>query len=300
MFEVRIGATTLCALLVLAASAAPAFADAIARGDSAFLRRAEGGSDGRAASEPIGEAIRAYQEAVATDPRDLEARWKLLRALHFEGDFVADQREAKRRVFDRGRILSDEGVKLMAERVGGGKQLHELSARELQERLTEAAVFPYDIAAFYFWSAINWAAWSRVSGLVSAVRRGVANRLRDYTLVVLTLEPDYEEAGAQRLMAALHARLPRVPFLSGWVNRSEALPYVERALAIAPEHPGNHLLLALTLLDLYPERRAEALAVLEEVSALDPRPASEVEDLAVRREARERLEKELASNGEPQ
>ena len=132
------------------------------------------------------------------------------------------------------------------------------------------------------------------------MRRGVANRIRDYTIVVLTLEPEYEEGGGHRMMGALHARLPRVPFVSGWVDRSKALPHVERALAIAPEHPGNHLLLALTLLDLHPERRAEALAVLEEVSALEPRAASEVEDLAVRWEARERLEEELALDREPQ
>lgn len=300
MFEVRIAATTLWALLLLVALAAPAFAGAIARGDAAFLRRAEGGSNGRAVSGPIGEAIRAYQEAVTTDPRNLEARWKLLRALHFEGDFVVDEPDAKRRVFDRGRILSEEGVMLLTERLDGGKQPHELSVPSLQEWLTEAAASPHDIAAFYFWSAINWAAWGQLSGLMSAVRRGVANRVRDYALVVLTLEPEYEAGGGHRMMSALHARLPRVPFISGWVDRSEALPQVERALVIAPEHPGNHLLLALTLLDLDPERRSEALAVLEEVSVLEPRTASEVEDLALRREARERLEEELASAGAPQ
>jgi tetratricopeptide (TPR) repeat protein len=292
-----VGARTFCALLALAALAPPALPDGIARGDAAFLRRAEGGRDGRAAPEPIGEAIRAYQEAVATDPRDLEARWKLLRALHFEGDFAIDEREAKRRVFDRARILSDEGMALLAERVGGKKRLQEISGGALQERLAQAGVSSHGVAAFYFWSAINWAAWSQVSGLLSAVRRGVANRLRDYTLLVLALEPDYEEGGAHRMMAALHARLPRVPFLSSWVDRSEALPHVERALAIAPEHPGNHLLLAITLLDLHPERRAEALVALEQVSVLEPRPATEVEDLAIRREARERLELERAAEG---
>jgi len=297
MFEVRIGATTSCALLALATLATPALPDVIARGDAAYLGRAEGGRDGRAAPEPIGEAIRAYQEAVATDPRDLEARWKLLRALHFEGEFATDEREAKRRVFDRARILSDEGVTLLAEQVGGGKQLHELSSDALQERLARDAASPDDVAALYFWSAINWAAWSQVSGLLNAVRRGVANRLRDYALLVLVLEPDYEEGGADRLMAALHARLPRVPFLSGWVDRSKALPHVERALEIAPEHPGNHLLLAVTLLDLYPERRAEALALLEKVSVVEPRRATEVEDLAIRREAGERLVEERASAG---
>ena len=294
----RARAQTFCALLAFAALETPALGDGIARGDAAFLGRAEGGMDGHAAPEAIGEAIRAYQEAVSEDPSDLEARWRLLRALHFEGDFAIDEREAKHLVFDRGRILSEQGVKLLAEGIGGGKQLHELSEGALQERLTRAGVSSHDVAAFYFWSTVNWAAWSRVSGLLSAVRRGVANRLRAYTLLVLALEPDYEEGGAYRMMSALHARLPRVPFLSGWVDRSEALPLAERALAIGPEHPGNHLLLALTLLDLHPERRAEALALLEDVAALEPRRATEVEDLATRREARERLERERVAAGE--
>ena len=102
------------------------------------------------------------------------------------------------------------------------------------------------------------------------------------------------------MMSALHARLPRVPFVSGWVDRSEALPHAERALAIAPQHPGNRLLLALPLVGLHPGRRPEALAVLEEVSEFVPRAASEVEDLTIRRQARERLEEELASVGELQ
>lgn len=286
-------------LLLLGGAAPPAHPDAIARGEAAYLRRAAGGGDGRAALEPIGEAIRAFQEATAADPRNLEARWKLLRALHFEGEFATDERDAKHRIFDRARALSEEGVALLAERIDGGDRLHELSADLLEERIAQAAVSRYDVAAFYFWSAINWAAWSQTSGLLNAVRRGAAGRIHDYALLVVALDPEHEEGGAHRLLAALHARLPRVPFVSGWVDRSQALAHVERALEIAPEHPGNHLLLAITLLDLHPERRAEALALLEEVSALEPRRATEVEDLAIRREARERLERERAGAGEP-
>jgi hypothetical protein len=47
--------------------------------------------------------------------------------------------------------------------------------------------------------------------------------------------------------------------------------------------------LALTLLDLAPERRAEALDLLDQVGRLTPRPSMRIEDLAMRREARERL-----------
>ena len=295
---VPVKATVSGVLLMLAVAAPPALADGVARGDAAYLRRAEGGADGRAARERIGEAIRAYEETVAADPRSLEARWKLLRALHFEADFATDEAEAKRRILDRARILSDEGVALLAERIGAGDRLHELPTEALQERLARAAESPSDVAAFYFWSAINWAAWSQVSGLLDAVRRGVAGRLHEYALLVLALEPEYEDGGAHRLLSALHARLPRVPFLSGWVDRSRALPHAERALAIAPEHPGNQLLVAITLLDLHPERRGQALSALERVSALQPRPAMEVEDLAVRQEARERLERERIADGE--
>jgi hypothetical protein len=80
-----------------------------------------------------------------------------------------------------------------------------------------------------------------------------------------------------------------VPFVSGWVDRGQALALIERAYALAPANPGNRLLLALTLLDLAPGRRSEALDLLDQVGRLTPRPSMRIEDLAMRKEARERL-----------
>ena len=57
-----------------------AYADAVARGDSAWAGRAEGERDGRPLPGPILEAVRAYEAALAARPESLEARWKLLRA----------------------------------------------------------------------------------------------------------------------------------------------------------------------------------------------------------------------------
>jgi hypothetical protein len=77
--------------------------------------------------------------------------------------------------------------------------------------------------------------------------------------------------------------------VSGWVDRNESIPLLERAYAMAPDNPGNRLLLALTLLDLAPERRSEALDLLKQVEGLTPRTSMRIEDLAMRMEARDRL-----------
>jgi tetratricopeptide (TPR) repeat protein len=266
-----------------------AHADELSRGDSAWSRRAEGEEAARPLPGPILDAIRSYEAALAAHPESLEARWKLLRALHFAGDFVLKDHEERRRIFDRGRQVSEQGLEHLARQVGPGTRLDDLEPDALKRRIESAGVASNDVARLYFWSAINWGAWSRVVGLLGAVRQGVATRLHRYTQITIALEPEYEEGGAFRLLGRLHAELPRVPFLSGWVDREQAIPLVERAYAIAPANPGNRLLLALTLLDLAPERRAEALDLLRQVEGLTPRPSMRIEDLFAGREAREKL-----------
>jgi len=73
------------------------------------------------------------------------------------------------------------------------------------------------------------------------------------------------------------------------VDRARALPEAEQAFAIDPSHPGNRLLLAFVLLDRDAERRDEALGLLDQVAALDPRRGALVEDISIRRAALERL-----------
>jgi tetratricopeptide (TPR) repeat protein len=276
-----------------------AYAGDLDRGDSAWRNRADGERGGRPPPDPILEAIRSYEAALAARPESLEARWKLLRAFHFAGDFVLEDEGERRRLFDRGRQVAEQGLELLARQTGSGKRLHELEPEALVRLLDAAGVSSSDVARFYFWSAVNWGAWSRVVGLLGAVRQGVAMRLHRYTRVTIALEPEYEEGGAFRLLGRLHAELPRVPLLSGWVDRGKAIPLVERAYAIAPANPGNRLLLAFTLLDLAPERRAEAIDLLRQVEGLTPRPSMRIEDLFVRKEAREKLAEEAAFSRAP-
>jgi tetratricopeptide (TPR) repeat protein len=266
----RLGLTLSLVWLPAAAHAAGA-SDLVAQGDAAWARRADGhDGQGRAAPEPIADAIRAYEAAVAAAPDALEPRWKLLRAFHFAADFASRDGDEEHAFVERATAAADDAEELLAR--------GDATAR--------------DAAALHFWSAVAWAAWGQRHGLLGAVRKGVADRVHDDALAALELDPAVEDGGAHRMLARLHATLPRVPFLSGWVDRDRAVPEMERALALAPDHLGNRVLWALTLLDVAPARRAEALAALEAASAAEPSGEATVEDLAIRKTARERLAEE--------
>ena len=95
-------------LLLLRTPALPARQDAgeaIARGDAAWDRRAEGHVGANASPGPIGEAIAAYEQALKAQPERLECYWKLLRAEHYRGQFVAKTREQKQAVFGPARLM---------------------------------------------------------------------------------------------------------------------------------------------------------------------------------------------------
>jgi hypothetical protein len=298
--QVRVGTLAVLAAALLGARVADVSAGApvadVTAGDAAWAARAEGALEGRPLPEPIRSSLDAYERALADRPHSLEVRWKLVRSLHFAGTFTARDEDAKRQAFERAAGIADEGLDWLAERVGDGASLDELGPALLRARLDAAGLSARDVARLHFWSALSWGAWSRTVGLLSAVRQGVAGRLHRYASVALALEPGYDEGGPYRLLGRLHARLPRVPFLSGWVERERAIPLLEAGYALAPENPGNQLLLAVTLLELAPERRSEAIALLDAVADLDPRPEMRIEDLAMRDEARERRDREASAN----
>jgi tetratricopeptide (TPR) repeat protein len=262
----------------------------LVRGDTLWERRGEGQIDARAQAEPIRAAIAAYEAAVAAEPENLAAYWKLLRALWFCAEFATDDPSEERALYARGNALSERAFSALAGRLGGGDVLESTGPVELRALLPAAD--HSDAAHLYFWSAINLGAWSRMVGLLSAVRAGVATRLHESTLRSIELDPSVEQGGAIRLLSRLQSELPRVPLLSGWVEHRMAVPLAERALAEYPGHPGNPYLLALALLSHAPARRSEALQLLERTAALEPRGDHVVEDVAIRIAARERLAQE--------
>src|SRR5579864_3563102 len=93
------------AILMATAVAAPA---QIAEGDQHWALRAEGHQSGHAQAAQIDAAIAAYRRAVAQNPNDLEARWKLLRAIRFKGAYVATTNDEKKPVYGEAKTAGEE------------------------------------------------------------------------------------------------------------------------------------------------------------------------------------------------
>jgi hypothetical protein len=275
------------ALVALAAppcAAEPAVAgDAVARGDAAYARRGEGQEDGRAAPGPIAEAVAAYEEAVHTTPANLEAHWKLVRALFFQSEYVTTDTTSRRRILSRGVDLGRDAESRLAASIGDATRFE----RGTPDEVAAALRGNPDAAPVCFWSAVVYASWGRVVGPLFALREGLAERLRRQAEIVIALDPTYEAGGAHRLLGRIHAEVPRLPFVTPWVHRERALAELRRAFALAPDHPWNQLLLGMTLLELAPAEKPKALELLHRVASGSPRPEFVVEDVGIERMARD-------------
>ncbi|MFT4572505.1 MAG: hypothetical protein ACI8TX_003685 [Hyphomicrobiaceae bacterium] len=253
------------ALCLVWISAGPAVATeslpskgALAAGDALWAKRAEALSGKLAAPEAIESAIESYQTTQSDSPNELETRWKLLRALHYSVDFADRDDDAKEANVDQAVALAHDSMELLERGTGDD----------------------HNRARVYFWSGIAWGIKASRVGLLTIVRDGLATKMHDTAQKTAELDPSVDQGGALRLLSRLHATIPRVPFISGWVDRGKSLGFAERALALDPSHPGTELIMALALLEREPNRKAEARTFLERVASLTPRDDHRVEDLA--------------------
>lgn len=248
--------------------------------DALWAHRADGADGSRASAAPVAAAIAAYEAAVEADPEDLEARWKLLRAFHFQGDHVLEDREDRLALYERTRRLADETRTQLGFKAG-----YPIDASETRKVANALRDEPWAVEV-YLQSAIHWGLWGDNTGRMKAAREGVGGKLRDFALTAIALDEQVDGAGGHRFMGRLHTEAPRIPFITGWVDRRTAVRELERACELAPDEPYNQLYLADALLRFRKDRRIEALRRLEQLIAAPPRPEFAVEDAAAIRDAK--------------
>lgn len=259
---------------------------ALARGREAYERRAEGHRGARARTEPIDEAITHFRHALDRDPEDRTARWMLLRALYFKAEYALEDDDAKLQVFENAIDIADEGRERLLAQVGLVDDSESLAPATVAEALRGEP----GAAEIYFWSAAHWGLWGRYRGKLAAARQGVATRVRDYAEITSRLDENLEEAGGHRILGRLHTEAPKLPFVTGWVDRDEAVRHLERAAELDPEALLTKLFLAEALLEFRLQRRQEALELLESVARSSADPAMIVEETKTIDDARALLE----------
>jgi tetratricopeptide (TPR) repeat protein len=264
-------------LLLLALSLPPPLAaqtDPIAAGDAAWARRAEGHQGSRALPGPVDEAIADYERAVKEQPDRLEGTWKLLRALHYKGEYTTDFNEAKQKIFARGKEVAEAGIDRLAKRTVGSRE--KLDALSTAKAAKAVAAVP-EAKPLFLWAAVHWGLWGDVFGRLAAARQGAGDKVRRYSEILIALDERYEDAAGHRILGRLHTLAPKVPLLTGWVDRDKAVSELRRAVALGPDNFDNHVVLAEALFDYQPDKAAEAREILRRLIVRQPAPELVVE-----------------------
>ncbi|MBW3670667.1 MAG: hypothetical protein KY432_03240 [Acidobacteria bacterium] len=276
------------ATLLTVVLATPALYASISDGDPHWANRAEGLRGTIAPTQPVDAAIEEYRKALEADSSDLEARWKLMRALRFKGAYVAESLDAKKDLFDEGRQIGAKGIALLEAqlRERGVNNPDKASPKEIARIAKEIP----GAGELYLWDAINWGEWAQVYGKLAAVRKGAADRILREATLALEIDPAMQGAGAGRVLGRLHNQTPRVPFLTGWASDDEAVRFLRRSLALNPTDKVTMVFLAEALVAADRKSRPEAIALLKKVLETPNDPRFLVEGANAQKDARKLLD----------
>ena len=255
-------------------SALAGVANNIAMGDKAWSLRAEGHRESLAELEPIQKAIDAYTAALDEEPDNLEARWKLLRALHFKGEFVLENRDDRRILFKHGREIAEAGTLQVERQYGLNKNMFKMKPADVAKAIGKNT----PIAELCFWSSASWGLWGQYSGIMAAIRKGVVKKIRSFAEIMILLDDQVEKGGGHRLLGRLHTRVPKIPLFTGWVNRDLSISELRLSLEIAPDDLLSKYYLAEALLKYRTSEKQEAMDILQDIVKSQPDAGRLVED----------------------
>ena len=273
---------------------APSISSLIEEGDHHWDLRDEGAQGSSAESKEVDLAIAAYRQALASSPDSLGARWRLMRALFFKGEYATDDNEAKKKIFDEGKSVGEKALQLIRQEASrrAGKSFDNAGPVELAPVLEKSP----DVIGCFFWSSANWGMWALAYGKFQAVRKGAAGKIRDLATAVTMMDPGYAQGGGYRVLGRLHHQTPYVPFITGWASTKKGVVFLRKAYQIEPHNSANRLYLAEALWDWDSDSRKEAMTLAEELVHDTARSDFRVEDLAAQEKAQALLEKWRGKN----
>jgi tetratricopeptide (TPR) repeat protein len=171
-------------------------------------------------------AAEVWRQALAADPHDFEAAWKLARADYWLGGHLPDREQ--RASFDEGIDAARKAIAAQPNRPEG-----------------------------HFWLAANMGALAESYGL----RQGIKYRkpIKEALETVLRLDPAFEDGSADRALGRWYFKVPAL--FGGSHKESEA--HLRASLKYNPNSTASHYFLAELLLN--EGRNEEARAELQKV-----------------------------------
>lgn len=273
---------------VLLMTAAAAFGQ-IAEGDQHFAARAEGHAGGHAKAAHIDAAIAAYQRAANANPKELEARWKLLRAYRFKGAYVAANNDEKKKIYTDAK-KAGEGALALLDAALKAKGVTSVTKATETQIAAVARTIP-GAGETFLWDAVNWGEWALAYGKMAAAREGAADRIRREATIASLIDPKLEGGAPQRVLGRLHDQTPRIPFITGWASSKEAVRYLNESLKLDPTNKITKVFLAEAMVSNNSDTKPQAIQMLKECLTA-PNPADyEVEQAAAAEDARALLKK---------
>jgi len=244
--------------------------------DQLWLSRDQGSEGPVASAETAQNIVDAYRGLLQTSPKDLSLRWKLMRALYFQGRYTGQSVEEQQATFSDAIALGEKGFELI-------QKEFQADPDDKPEKIAAKLKGNEDALHLYFYQSVAWGQWALAFGKMKAVRKGAASKIRDYSTVCVLADKTMESAGPLRVLGRLHHQTPRVPFITGWASNKDAMKYLKEAVSLGPENPMNKLFLAELLLDEDEPQQAKEL--LTEIASISPRLEYQVEDADTSMEA---------------
>jgi tetratricopeptide (TPR) repeat protein len=271
-----------CSVIALQETALADAGDNLALGDQAWSQRAVGHQGSRGATEPIQKAIEAYTSALEEEPDNLKARWKLLRAFYFKGEFALENNKDRLALYKTGREIAEVGRLQIESDYGLSRSMFKMSPAEVAEAVGDQV----DVAEFCFWATANWGLWGQYSGKLISALAGLVYKLRQFAEIMVLMDESVENGGGHRLLGQLNARVPKIPFFTWWVDHDLAISELRLSLKVAPNSLLSKIFLAQALLKYRTTEKEEALDLLQDIVKSDPDPDRLVEDIRVIEDAR--------------
>jgi hypothetical protein len=269
--------------------AAGSLAAQTAAGDQEWALRGEGQQNGHARAAHVDAAIAGYRNAVAQNANDLEARWKLLRAIRFKGAYVAVSNDDKKKVYTDAKKAGDETLAVIDRRLRE-KGVNSVS-KASEKQIADAAHSVPGAAEVFLWDSVNWGEWALAYGKMAAVREGAADRIKREATIAMLLNPKLEGGAPPRVLGRLHDQTPHVPFITGWASSREAVRLLNESLKIDPSNKITRVFLAEAMVNNNSDTKPQAIQMLREIITAPNDHAYETEEAAATEDAKRLLKR---------